>query len=625
MKRSESSRPARRSAKQAVAAQPGPSLLSDFVGQLIPSALSVAAFSTIFDPIRWWPLTFVCLFPWAAAVVRAHRAWLAHWMSFATGAAFFLINLTWLMPVTGLGYIALALYLAVYWPLASWALRSARRRGIPLTISLPIVWVATEFLRGIAMSGFPWLFLGHGLYKMLTLIQISDVVGAYGVSFLAGVVNGFIADVYVSLRARPKGALPIGRLAAPATVVVLTVALTVAYGTFRLRTSTFEKGPRIAVIQEDFPAYNDPRLNTAGPIIFAANLRLGADAALEEPEIIVFPETPWSGIQNLEFVSVKNNAVEGIAAWRWQYGIRYHQATSAFARGDYATANRIIRDFARVLPRHEFPQLPESGGRPAVVVLGSVAVETFPEDIYPRVRKTNSALVYDSNGQQRAQRYDKTHLVPFGEQVPFRYGRFHWLYLWLNGLSPFSGPDGAYEYSLTPGSEFTVFEVNTAAGKMRFGTPICYEDVMPYVSREFVAGDPQKKGVDFLLNISNDGWFSGSQQPQHLAICVFRAVENRVGFARAVNTGVSAFIDPNGFVHDVVRGDPATPWPGVAGYAVANVQVDSRYSFYSKYGDWFAWLCALVWGIFFVDYWLIRARERRKSDQESVPTRERKA
>ena len=77
---------------------------------------------------------------------------------------------------------------------------------------------------------------------------------------------------------------------------------------------------------------------------------------------------------------------------------------------------------------------------------------------------------------------------------------------------------------------------------------------MPYVSREFVAGDPQNKGVDFLLNISNDGWFSGTQQPQHLAICVFRAVENRVGFARAVNTGVSAFIDPTGFVHDVVRG-----------------------------------------------------------------------
>ena len=100
MKRSETARRERRSTEHDVAAQPKPSLMTDFVGQLIPCSLSVAAFSTIFDPIAWWPFTFVCLFPWAAAVVRAHRAWLAHWMSFATGAAFFLINLKWLIAAS---------------------------------------------------------------------------------------------------------------------------------------------------------------------------------------------------------------------------------------------------------------------------------------------------------------------------------------------------------------------------------------------------------------------------------------------------------------------------------------------------------------------------------------------
>jgi apolipoprotein N-acyltransferase len=612
MKRAKSSRRKRRSTEQDLAPQLAPSLMTDFVGQLIPSALSVAAFSTIFDPIAWWPFTFVCLFPWAAAVVRAHRAWLAHWMSFASGVAFFLINLKWLMPVTGLGYITLALYLAVYWPLASWALRSARRRRIPLTISLPIVWVATEFLRGIVMSGFPWLFLGHGLYKMLTLIQISDIVGAYGVSLLAATVNGFIADVYVSVRARPKGAPPSGRLALPASVVVVAVAFTVAYGTFQLRSTTFEEGPLIAVIQEDFPLYSDGRAPPNPADIFASNLRLAADAARSEPDLIVFPETPWFGIQNLEFVSVENNAVEGINVNNWRLGIQYHRGTAAFARGDYAEVNRIIGTFAEWFPKFDLPLLPQEGGPPTTVVLGSMAVVTYPEDVYPRVKRFNSALVYDSDGVQRPERYDKTHLVPFGEQVPLRYGRFHWLYLWLNGLSPFSGRDGAYEYSLTPGSGFTVFEIPAASGRLRFGTPICYEDVMPDVVRNYV-WDGGRRRVDFLINISNDGWFLHSAElPQHLAIATFRAVENRVGIARAVNTGISGFIDPNGKLYSLVSDGERLYGPGVAGYSVDHVLLDTRTSLYGRLGDWFAWICVGLSAAAWIDAFVRRYQRRRQ-------------
>ena len=83
---------------------------------------------------------------------------------------------------------------------------------------------------------------------------------------------------------------------------------------------------------------------------------------------------------------------------------------------------------------------------------------------------------------------------------------------------------------------------------------------------------------------------------------------NRVGIARAVNTGISGFIQPDGRVHDLVTGDPSTPWPGKCGYAVANVWVDSRFTVYSRYGDWFAWGCALTWLLLFIDYWIIRAR-----------------
>jgi apolipoprotein N-acyltransferase len=202
--------------------------------------------------------------------------------------------------------------------------------------------------------------------------------------------------------------------------------------------------------------------------------------------------------------------------------------------------------------------------------------------------------------------------VYFGEVVPFRFGRLRFVYLWLNRIMPFSGADQGFEYSLTSGNEFRNFTMQSASQpgrSFRFGVPICYEDVMPYVSREFVSGGSNEKRVDFLLNISNDGWYGhGSQQPQHLAICVFRAVENRVGIARAVTTGISAFIEPSGRVHDRVRGNPSKSWPGESGYAISRISVDSRYSMYSQYGDWFAWGCALVWLLLYIDYWIARAR-----------------
>ena len=236
-----------------------------------------------------------------------------------------------------------------------------------------------------------------------------------------------------------------------------------------------------------------------------------------------------------------------------------------------------------------------------------------PNDILAEERKHNSATVFRPDGSE-PDRYDKIHLVYFGEIVPFRFGRLRPLYFLLNRVTPFSGPNHDFEYSLFPGREFRQFTMVAPSrdGKSyRFGIPICYEDVMPYASREFASGGAESKRVDFLLNISNDGWFGrGVQQPQHLAICVFRAVENRVGIARAVNTGISGFIQPTGRIHDVVQSDPASPWPGNCGYAVANVGVDTRYTLYSRYGDWFGWGCALIWLVLFTDYWIVRARTR---------------
>jgi len=245
-----------------------------------------------------------------------------------------------------------------------------------------------------------------------------------------------------------------------------------------------------------------------------------------------------------------------------------------------------------------------------------MAVEPTPYSVRATDTKHNSAYVFAPDGSP-PKRYDKIHCVYFGETIPFRYGRLRWLYLWLEPMMPFS--EKGFEYSLEPGRRFEVFTMTPRSDPSKtytFSIPICYEDVMPYVSRRFVT-DPQtgRKRVDFLLNISNDGWFVHSDElPQHLAICAFRAVENRVGIARAVNTGMSGFIDSNGRIHDLVAVDGRSRGPGVHGFATARVKTDSRHSLYSRAGDVFAVGCSLLTLVLYYDYVAARIRTARRAE-----------
>lgn len=566
------------------------------------SLLSVLMLSLIFPPIEYfWPLAFVALVPWTTAICRVSRPWIAHWGSFLFGWIFFLIALTWLKPVTIEGYLALAFYLAIYWTLSAWAIRTGRRAGIAPVWTLPIVWVGCEFLRGWIITGFPWLYLSHAFYKQLAFIQISDTLGAYGVTFIVALVNGALAQWLVSRKPMPDRRR--GRINAwvGSGVALAAVVGNLAYGQFRLNEAKFKDGPRVAVIQEDFiqrsvrPYSEDPY------VIFARYFALAAQAARENPDIIVFPETVWGSIQNVDFIERSSRAPDESTAVYWRYGKLCEDATTAFARGDYAAVNQVIARLESELNsvrvrKYDLPRLPAEGGPPTTLVVGAQALDRTLDDINAREKRYNSVLVYDPDGVQQRQRYDKIHLVPFGEYVPFRNARvcgidFHWLYRMLNRLSPFSGETGTYEYSLWPGENCTVFTYDHDGRAVRFGTPICYEDTMPYLSRRYV-WDGGKRRVDFLLNLSNDGWFLHSVElPQHLAICAFRAVENRVGIARAVNTGISGFIDPSGRISDVVREPGRLYGPGVVGYRIAPIQIDGRKSCYGRLGDWFALLC----------------------------------
>ncbi|MFO0845212.1 MAG: apolipoprotein N-acyltransferase [Gemmataceae bacterium] len=196
-----------------------------------------------------------------------------------------------------------------------------------------------------------------------------------------------------------------------------------------------------------------------------------------------------------------------------------------------------------------------------------------------------------------ARQHDKVHRVPFGEYVPLRHAL-----PWLSRLAPYD-----FDYSVEPGAEFTRFTLPGSV-EATFGVMICYEDTDPAMARPYAAGRP----VDFLLNISNDGWFDGtSEHDQHLALCRFRAVETRRSVGRAVNMGVSAVIDSNGRVlaPELVSEDetipvwevpedagslPTSRWhefKKVAGVVIARMPIDERISAYGQVGDVFAMGC----------------------------------
>jgi len=180
---------------------------------------------------------------------------------------------------------------------------------------------------------------------------------------------------------------------------------------------------------------------------------------------------------------------------------------------------------------------------------------------------------------QIGERYDKIHCIPFGEYVPFRDSL-----PWMKKLAPYD-----FDYSVTPGVELKRFPL----GAFHFGVLICYEDTDADLARQYVRPTADKPAVDFLVNISNDGWFDGtSEHEEHLAICRFRAVECRRAVARAVNMGISAVIDGNGKVTDL----PGSSWEKskkVEAVLTASVPIDHRISLYARWGDWVPAICWL--------------------------------
>jgi apolipoprotein N-acyltransferase len=373
--------------------------------------------------------------------------------------------------------------------------------------------------------------------------------------------------------AETHGVRPVGF--APVFVSLAVCAAVLVYGFVRRGQADFQPGPRVALIQGNFVASlrNHEDYNQT----FLTHLRLTALAVREQPDVIVWPE----------------------GMFRWPLTSADPQLTDEQLQ---QWAPRVSPEFWRDASVRE-TLIAESQKTGAAMIFGLECVDLKEQ----RVQQANSA-VFVRPDVGLAGRYNKIHLVPFGEFMPFVKSL-----PWLARLSPYP-PD----FGLTAGKQASLFEYRG----WRMSPIICYEDTVPHLVRQIVAIGKEQP-LDILVNLSNDGWFHGSSElDQHLVTAAFRAVECRTPLVRAVNTGSSAVIDGDGAILDpevfldgdnqgrTTWRDPKTGrWHKQLNAAVVQtVPLDSRTSLYVRYGDWFAGLCAALTVFWAGSGWFVRRR-----------------
>jgi apolipoprotein N-acyltransferase len=244
----------------------------------LPAVLSGLLLWAAFFPLDFGAIGFVALVPWLSLVradVSRRRRYLAAYLG---GFVFSVLATQWVRvahPMMYASWLAFSLVLPLFWVLTLDLIRRLDRLGVPLALSVPVVWVALEYMRmhfptgypflkplGLyQMIGFGWYFLGYTQHANLPLIQIADLGGVYAVSFVVAGVNGMVADwVFRSAAVRgwlkqPTPSLTVGVRPALATsmLVILLAGASAAYGYSRLRHPEFAPGPRVATIQGSVP------------------------------------------------------------------------------------------------------------------------------------------------------------------------------------------------------------------------------------------------------------------------------------------------------------------------------------------------------------------------------------
>ncbi len=506
--------------------------------------LSCLALTGILHPLCFPPfdlawVAWVALIPlqWAVASLPPGKAFRNGWLA---GTLAFAGTITWVITamnqfgqvpfwISFLLMLLLATYLGLFVGFYSWGYAKLYQH-VPLTLILtaPAWWVTLEYARTYAFSGLPWALFGYSQYQWLSLIQIADITGVYGVSFLVVMGNVALTALWEWILNRKTQSGPV--FPKEVTVAfVLTLVSFVAYGLWQLQGQhSLDEGSSkltIGLVQANIA--QDKKWNEAYRDETLARYASLSKKAAQQADLLIWPEAATPFLFNRELTYQK-----------------------------------------KVLEITQQTDTPLIFGSPSL---------RFHQDGTPYL--LNSAYVLDREGSTTG-RYDKRHLVPFGEYIPLKSILF-FLDKLVVGIGDFQAGQG----SMTLTVPSTASENNP-----RFGVAICFEVIFPDLVRRMA-----KEGANFLVTITNDAWFGDSAAPyQHFGMVVFRAVENHLAFARAANTGISGFITPTG---QILAETPIFTEQALTGTITLR---STPQSFYTQFGDVFSWGCVILSGLVFV-------------------------
>jgi apolipoprotein N-acyltransferase len=492
-----------------------------------------------FPPFKTDWLIFVSIIPLLISVqgVTPKRAFK---LGIITGLTHYVTLIYWIINVLstygGLNLLVsifvlllLSLYMSLYIGIFS-TLTSILNKSRLKIFLFAGIWVSLEYIRTIFLTGFPWGLLGYSLCSRLSLIQIVDITGVYGPSLIIVAVNLCIFEL-VNLH---RDFLKNRYFLIQSFLLIMVVTASIIYGKNALTRYSSVKPENTyintAIIQGNIDQAVKWDENFQGQTL-DKYINLSKSSLKTSPDIIVWPET----------------------------------AVPLFIQDESILTERLF-NFAKEGNAH--------------LIFGSPAYERDGD----RILYYNTAWYISPQGEIMG-RYNKNHLVPFGEYVPFQE------YLpFVHRLVPSAG-----DFSKGGSAEPLLLD-NIPSGIL-----ICYEAIFPDLARQQV-----NKGAVILINITNDAWFGYSSAPyQHLFISIFRAIENRRPLIRSANTGISAIVEPTGnitaqgdiFTEEVITGKISTNYKNI--------------TFYSKYGDIFALFLTIICMIILLIHYSMQSNKRK--------------
>jgi apolipoprotein N-acyltransferase len=579
--------------RAAECARPGPAFtmnyspfgtLRCFLNELLWRSGYLAAIGAGFLLTAAFPKFGVAGFAWVVpglllAIAQGKSRGDAFRVGYVAGLAYFLSSLYWLLliPVDWfpiLGWVSLAAVLALYmggwvWLLAEKIGEGGWARRTRWALAGAAVWVALEMVRARVLGGFPWDFLGVSQYRMVPLIQIASVTGVYGVSFL---VVWFSLSLFSAMRTLLGD--PTRRYVWQAEIALPLVIISglFIFGYVRAgQGNTPATSLRITLVQPSIPqtliwdpVQNQRRFKQLIQMTEQALVESRTQDARGRVIQIVAPSDSANG-------EPTNRALQRVAdalspTGRERGGARDGSKTDLLVWPESAVPD-LDGDTVNAITR--------------LVLSNRVWIIFNSDDVEFRRGATNyfnSAFLVTPRGEL-AEVYHKRKLVIFGEYIPL----VQWLPL-VKYLTPITGSYQSGDRPVT----FELRDLHVNAAPL-----ICFEDTFPGVARASAGNN-----VDFLVNLTNDGWFGNSAaQWQHMANAAFRAVENNLPLVRCSNNGVTCWIDATGRVQEVLKDRSGSVY-GAGGLTLdiplTQEGAGRAPTFYHRHGDWFGWTCVVV-------------------------------